>query len=404
MAAQFEAAGYVFTDTEKECDVAVINTCTITHGAERDCVRWARRLRRAGARVVVLAGCAVEIDGEELQRITGADLTADQTQKFQLPALLHSRFGIGSPGVDSLLPEPSAPIFSMTRALVKVQTGCDFRCSYCIVPDARGTSQSRPLTEVLDDIKGLIDAGHREILLTGANLGCYQSPPHGLIHLLEAVEALPGIERFRIGSIESTTVEREVIDYMATSRKLCRFLHLPLQSGDDGVLKRMRRRYTASQYRATVEDAAARMPDLGLGTDIITGFPGETQEAFDNTAALIRELPFSNLHVFSYSPRRGTPAATMPEQIREDIKKERTAQLIALGKAKRQTFAQSFIGTPVTMLSEQSSETNITAGWIGQYLPIRIEGTALGPNILVTCLPERLNGDTLIARQILSVE
>jgi threonylcarbamoyladenosine tRNA methylthiotransferase MtaB len=406
IAAQFEAAGYGLAEPEQACDVALIHTCAITHVAQRDCVRWARRLRRAGARVVVLAGCAVELDAEDLQRATGADLLVGQKQKFDIPALLHDRFGIGLPVAANENAGPAAPftpLLAMTRALVKVQDGCDFRCSYCVVPDTRGTAQSRPLADVLEDVRRLAGDGYREITLTGANLGCYASPPHSLIHLLEAVETVPGIMRFRIGSIESTTVEREVIDYMAASRKLCRFLHLPLQSGDDGVLARMRRRYTAAQYRATVEYAVARMPDLGLGTDVITGFPGETEGAFASTVALIRDLPFSNLHVFPYSPRRGTPAATMPGQVREDVKKARTAELIALGREKRQAFAQSFVGNLVSMIAEHTSEAEITIGWSGQYLPVRLEGTALPPNTAVTCLPVRCDGDVLLARRILSV-
>lgn len=400
IAGQFEAAGYALAETEGPCDVAVINTCTITHVAERDCARWARRLRRAGARTVILAGCAVEHDGEGLQRITGADLIAGQAEKFNLPALLHRHLGIGSASDGTRTPPiPSAPVFSSTRALVKVQDGCDFRCSYCIVPETRGTPHSLPLAEVLDEVKRLTDAGHREVTLTGANLGCYNATQHGLVRLLEAVEAVPGILRFRIGSIESTTVERAVIDFMAASRKLCRFLHLPLQSGDDGVLARMHRRYTAAQYRETVAYAAAQVPGLGLGTDIITGFPGETDAAFENTAALVRELPFSNLHVFPYSPRRGTPAATMPAQVREDVRKTRTAHLIALGNAKRLAFAQSFIGVPVSILAEHAGEPDVTVGWTEQYLPLRLEGTALPRNTAVTCRPERLAGNTLVARQ-----
>jgi threonylcarbamoyladenosine tRNA methylthiotransferase MtaB len=400
IAAQFEDAGWLVSEPGGPCDVAVINTCTITHHAERDCARWARRLRREGARLVVLAGCAVEHDGETLKAATGADLIAGQSQKFSLPQRLASEFALAATrdgSGASPCSENSAmpPVFETTRGLVKVQDGCDFRCSYCIVPDTRGIPCSRPLPDIMDDIQRLADAGYREITLTGANLGCYHAAPHGLIDLLERIEPISGLARIRIGSIETTTVEREVIDFMASSQKLCRFLHLPLQSGDNGVLRDMRRRYSVAQFRGTVEYAVARMPDLGLGTDVIVGFPGEDDHAFRNTLALIRDLPFSNLHVFSYSPRRGTPAAAMPDQVPSAIKKQRVAELITLGKSKRQNFAKTFIGKPVTILVEKS--TRDTVGWTAQYLPVRIPGGLSPRNTLITCVPERLSGETLIA-------
>ncbi len=399
IAAQFEAAGWRVTEAGGPCDAVVINTCTITHHAERDCARWARRLRREGARRVVLAGCAVEHDGDALKAATGADLIAGQAQKFSLPEQLASGFGLRpspSLGEESGQEEVAmTAIFATTRGIVKVQDGCDFRCSYCIVPETRGNPVSRPLPDILADIHRLVDAGYREITLTGANLGCYHSPPHSLIDLLERTELIDGLDRIRIGSIETTTVEREVIDFMAVSKKLCRFLHLPLQSGDGGVLQRMRRRYTAARFRETVEYAVARMTDLGLGTDVIVGFPGEDDRAFQNTLELVRALPFSNLHVFPYSPRRGTPAAEMPDQIPTATKKQRAAELIAIGKAKRRDFASTFIGKPVTILVERSKRD--TVGWTSQYLPVRIPGTPLPRNTLATCVPIRLSGETLIA-------
>ncbi len=401
IAAQFEAAGWQVTEPGGPCDAAVIHTCTITQHAERDCARWARRLRREGARRVILAGCAVEHDGEALKAATGADLIAGQAEKFSLPERLASEFGLQHGTAPNPGEKPAGgdtaltALFDTTRGLVKVQDGCDFRCSYCIVPATRGTPVSRALPDIMDDIRRLVDAGYREITLTGANLGCYHAPPYSLIDLLERTEPINGLERVRIGSIESTTVEREVIDFMASSKKLCRFLHLPLQSGDDAVLRRMRRRYTVAKFRETVEYAVARMPDLGLGTDVIVGFPGEDDRAFLQTRDLIRDLPFSNLHVFSYSPRRGTAAVEMPDQVPAATSKQRAAELIDIGKTKRHDFASTFIGKPVTILTERSKRD--TVGWTPQYLPVRITGTPAPRNTLVTCIPQRIADETLIA-------
>jgi threonylcarbamoyladenosine tRNA methylthiotransferase MtaB len=397
IAAQFEAGGYRIVEAGQPCDVAVINTCTITHSAERDCARAARRIRRDGAHIVILAGCAVEHSAERLKSETGADLVANQTDKFRLMELLHGPNGIDpNPGLQSEdTPHPGVPLFSAARALVKAQDGCNFRCSYCIVPDTRGEPSSRPLVDVIDDVHQLGEAGYREVVITGANLGCYRDGANSLISLLEAVEGIQSISRVRISSIESTTVERQIVDFMAKSAKLCHFLHLPLQSGDDTVLQRMGRRYSRDQYRAVVDYAVGRLPDLGLGTDIIVGFPGETDSQFANTLEFVRELPFSNLHVFSYSPRTGTPAADMTEQVDPSIKKERSAQLIALGKAKRIAFAKSFIGKPVTTLVERI-DAGVAMGWSDQYLPVRITTGTHRVNNVVTFTPSSVDGDALV--------
>ena len=248
----------------------------------------------------------------------------------------------------------------------------------------------------MDDVAGLAERGFREVVITGANIGCYRDGQNDLVDLLEAVEAVDAIARIRISSIESTTVERDVIDFMATSSKLCHFLHLPLQSGDDETLARMGRRYSVTDYRSVVDYAVGRVPDLGLGTDIIVGFPGETDTAFANTMACVEGLPFSNLHVFSYSQRRGTPAADMPNQVDAAIKKARSAKLIALGKIKRSAFAQSFIGKPVTTLIERVREDGAATGWTDQYLPVRITASTPQVNNIVTFTPTRVEGDILV--------
>jgi threonylcarbamoyladenosine tRNA methylthiotransferase MtaB len=390
---QFKEAGYLIVEAGGECDVAVINSCTITHGAERDSARWARRLRRQGAKTVVLAGCAVVHNGKNLKEQTGADIIANQTDKFRLLELLPEITSSVHPSEFSI--QSSPPGSPHTRALVKAQDGCSFRCSYCIVPDTRGRPYSRPLQDVLDDIKRFADRGFLEVVITGANIGCYCDQKNRLTDLLTKAEDIRGIERIRIGSIESTTVEREVIDFMATSSKLCHFLHIPLQSGDDETLHKMRRHYTSSEYREVAEYAVELIPDIGLGTDIIVGFPGESDAAFQNSLNLVEDIPFSNLHVFSYSKRSGTPAADMPQQIDAAIKKERSAQLISLGKTKREAFAESFIGREVSVLIEKITEDGTACGWTEQYLPARISAAEAEVNTIVTFIPGGNDGDIL---------
>ncbi len=425
----FNQAGYRTVAADEPCDVAVINSCTITHGAERDSARAARRLRRKGAKIVILAGCAVEHNGEQLKKLTSADIIANQKDKFNLPQIVadylrhkaepqnitetltpvklpatNHPLGASAPCVDLdgvVKPSGSSQVrhavAKPTRALVKAQDGCNFRCSYCIVPDTRGMPRSIPLNQVLDDIRHFADQGVKEIVITGANIGCYHDGKKTLVNLLEAAEQISGIERIRISSIESTTSEREVIDFMASSEKLCNFLHLPLQSGDNTILKRMRRHYTREDYRKVVEYAIDKIPLLGLGADIIVGFPGEDDAAFQNTLRLVEELPFTNLHIFSYSKRAGTPAAEMPNQIDPLEKKERSAQLIALGNAKRQAFADAFIGKKCRVLVEKISENGTASGWTEEYLQAKLHFANLHTNEIIEFTTISNQNDTLLS-------
>jgi threonylcarbamoyladenosine tRNA methylthiotransferase MtaB len=389
MAADFLAAGARRVKFEDAADVYVVHTCAITANAEHTCIRTARAAkRREPGAFVVLAGCAAELRPDALLRESQADLVLGQAAKRQIVDR-----------IKTLRPEmwsqpnpvpvcPPSPAFDTTRALVKIQDGCDFRCAYCVVPDARGVPTSRPLQQVLVEVKQLIDAGYREITLTGANLGCYRDGARNLLHLLEAVAGVDALERMRISSIESTTVERDVIDFMADCPKLCRYVHLPLQSGDDRILKLMGRRYSVRMFREVVEYAVARIPYMGLGTDIIVGFPGEDVAAYRNTLDLIDRLPFNNLHVFPYSGRPGTPAATWPDQVPASEKKKRAAELIALGEQKRAVFGQSFVGRSVSTLIERLGADGAGMGWTGEYMPARITSRENAVNDIVVFSPE----------------
>jgi threonylcarbamoyladenosine tRNA methylthiotransferase MtaB len=420
--AAFEKTGYRIVPPSTAADVCIIHTCTVTATAENKCLREARRLRRKNPdALIVLAGCAVETGRQLLER-SGADLLAGQKDKFRLPEIIEKLAGArpgqrhtnavppphspavekkASPGICGISNTPHSSSHSQhlprrTRALLKIQNGCDFRCAYCIVPDTRGRPVSRPFEEVLQDARGMIAAGHREIVITGVNTGLYQTAQGNLIDLLAALAALPDMGRIRLSSIEPTTVEEDLIDLMACTPQICAFLHVPLQSGSNPVLKSMRRRYTAEQFIAFIEYAAKRIPRIGLGTDLICGFPGETEADFAETCSIIDKLPFSNLHVFPFSPRPGTPAAESGlKPVKPGMIKERTAHLMALGAEKRHMYAESFVGKEVEVLIEKA-KSGFRTGWTAEYLPAAIPGKTDETGTLINAMVIDCDGDTLI--------
>ena len=407
MRAVFQAAGYRVVPFGDACQVCVIHGCAVTAKAEQSSARLARGAKRQTGAFVVLTVCPVSAGGRALQAPESADLLVGQADKFRLPALLAEHgFPSGVPGA-----APTLPVFDTTRAIVKIQDGCDFHCAYCVVPRARGPAWSRPFEEIVEEINGLVRAGYREIVLTGANIGCYEDRGRKLAYLLRRVETVPALERIRLSSIEVSTVEREVIDCMAVSRKLCRCLHLPMQSGSDPVLRAMRRRYAIRDYGAVVAHAVDRVEGIGVGTDVLVGFPGESAADFDATEAVIAQGPFSNVHVFAYSLRPGTPAAAMPDQVPDIEKRWRAAKLMALAREKRMAFARRWVGREVTVLVEAVNAAGVATGWTGEYLPARILPSAaksgdkpcakpaLARNRIVRFVPRSVEDDTLIGDQ-----
>lgn len=266
--------------------------------------------------------------------------------------------------------------------MVKVQDGCDQFCSYCIVPHARNRKWSRPVGEVIAEVRALAEFGYKEVVLTGIRLGNYESQisnyelRKGLAELVSSVAAVDGIERIRLSSIEPWEVDDDLLDAMR-SPKVCRHLHIPLQSGDDDVLRRMNRPYTAAQYLETVSSVRSSTPGIGITTDVIVGFPGETDEAFGNTRRVIEEAGFSRLHVFRYSPRERTPAASMPDQVPAEVKKQRAENLIELGAAMMRRFVESLVGETLDVLVEtQSEQGHHLVGFTDNYVETRIPGDA----------------------------
>lgn len=390
IAAQFEAAGYEIVPFGTQCEVALIHGCTVTRNAETESIRLAGSAKKGkGSPFVVLAGCAAMNKGSaDTISSKSVDMLAPQDTKFSLPQLLHSRFSTG--GNTPITPARIIPRFTTARARVKVQDGCDINCAYCIVPATRGSSVSRPFGEIIAEIAALGDAGFKEVILTGANLGCYKDGSRRLVHLLEAVHEVEAIARIRLSSIEPGNDEHAVIDFMAQAPKVCRHLHIPLQTGHDGLLTQMGRPYTAAEFRAVVDYAVAKLGPIGLGTDLIAGLPGEDNDAFEATYRMVTELPFSNLHVFPYSQRPDTKASLMSGQVPEAIKKERVQRLITLGSAKKKSFIESCAGRTVTILVEQAAGPDRGTGWTGEYVRACVKSPAAARNQVIAGIATRV--------------
>lgn len=395
--AAFVKAGYRIIGFGKPCDVSVIHGCAVTAQAEHDTVRLAKHARKKQAQKIVIAGCPVAFNRPALESAGVADLLADQTEKFRLPELLHSAHqqASGRDDADMLVPQ-----FKTTRALLKVQDGCDFRCAYCMVPLARGAARSRPLAEVEREAAALVQTGYREIVLTGANLGCYRDGHNKLPDLLLKLAQIPELARLRLSSIEISTVEDEVLRLMAGHPKICRFLHLPLQSGSNAILRAMGRRYTAQHYADILKRAVDLMPGIGIGADVLVGFPGESAADFALTEELVQALPLARLHVFSYSPRPGTRAAALPEQIPSQEKRRRARRIIEIGKQKQKTYAHHWIGREATILIERVSADGWLRGWTGEYVAARVHDPSrrLSPNQLVSIIGQSVENDVLISK------
>ena len=430
--ASFAAAGVACVPFGEPADIVVFHTCAVTQHAEDECLKLLRSLRKKNpSAFLVMAGCAVESVAAETLAEAGLNLVVTREQKDVLVDVVLRMVAEQRPlscppqccSSGAASPEGIAPASSIAphgsvsgdaaperqglsvvprprrrRALLKIQDGCDFFCTYCFVPHARGLPRSRPFDDCLREAKAFADAGHREIVVTGCNIACYEDGGRKLPSLLAALAELPGLGRLRLGSIEPGMVEGEVAALMASTEKICRFLHLPIQSGDDGVLRRMGRHYTSVQIETAIRQAQALMPDAAFGADFICGFPGETEAAFGRTLRLAEALPLSNLHVFPYSERPGTSAAAFDGSVPPAERRDRAKRLIALGRAKRVAFAQRFVGKRIEFVIERFDRDGRACGWSGEYLPCAVGGVPRERmGTLYAFTPERADGETLTA-------
>ena len=376
----FRKKGYSIVDWHRPADVIVVNTCSVTEAGEARCRNIIRQsLRRSPEAFVVVMGCYAQIGLEALKQIPGVDMIVGTDYKTKFPEFIGEPRKLPEPVVlhSKLIDASDFEIdgtgdYRTTRANLKIQDGCDFFCSFCIIPFTRGRERSRKLEDVQREARELAAAGHQELVLTGVNIGRYENEGRTFLDLVRSLEEIDRLRRLRITSIEPTTIETGLVDHMAGSDKLCHYFHVPIQSGDDGVLEGMNRHYGVEEYSQFIEEVADKVPEVGLGTDVIVGFPGETDESFERTEELLNKLPFSYFHVFSYSRRYGSRASKMNGHINPEVIKERSKRLRTLSKAKRRAFASRYLGQDIEVLFEQQDSTGLWTGLTDNYIRVGV--------------------------------
>ncbi|WP_404355554.1 tRNA (N(6)-L-threonylcarbamoyladenosine(37)-C(2))-methylthiotransferase MtaB [Cytobacillus firmus] len=387
----FKEAGYERTDFESVSDVYVINTCTVTNTGDKKSRQVIRRaIRKNPDAVICVTGCYAQTSPAEIMAIPGVDIVVGTQDRVKMLEYIKQYKqerqpinGVGNIMKNRVYEELDVPAFTdRTRASLKIQEGCNNFCTFCIIPWARGLMRSRDPQEVIRQAQQLVDAGYKEIVLTGIHTGGYgeDMKDYNLAMLLTDLEAqVKGLKRLRISSIEASQITDEVIEVMDKSKVVVRHLHIPLQSGSNTVLKRMRRKYTMEFFAERLERLKEALPGLAVTSDVIVGFPGETEEEFMETYNFIKEHKFSELHVFPYSKRTGTPAARMDDQIDEEVKNERVHRLIALSDQLAKEYASQYEGEVLEVIPEESfkesSDSNLFVGYTDNYLKIVFPAT-----------------------------
>jgi threonylcarbamoyladenosine tRNA methylthiotransferase MtaB len=380
--------GYQFVDFPTHADIYIINTCTVTKKTDYQSRQLIRRAKKVNPHAkIIVTGCYAQIAPQVIAEIPGVSLILGNVQKKQITDHITNNLGDKSPHiiVSDINQEtcfndlPLHSFFHHTRAFLKIQDGCESFCSYCIVPYARGKCRSLNSEGVLKRLFMLSESGFKEVVLTGIHLGTYGidfNPPFSLLKLLQLIEKEKPVPRIRLSSLEPMDITNNLIDFLSTSEIICPHLHLPLQSGDDEILKRMNRPYRSSGLKKMVKALVSHIPHLCLGVDVIAGFPGECDHHFSNTYNLLETLPINYFHVFPFSKREKTKAATFPDQVSSKTIKNRSEDLRKLGKSKREQFYRSYLGKRLKVLIEgkRDRQSGLLKGRSRNYIPILLEG------------------------------
>jgi threonylcarbamoyladenosine tRNA methylthiotransferase MtaB len=403
----FDHKDYQVVGFDEPSDIVVINTCTVTEGGDADTRYLVHKVNRQNpAARIALVGCQAQIQKEKLADLPNVRWIVGNGRKMDLVSVFNEYPETGTaqiitPGIDR---EPfSSPIASVdhnhTRANIKIQDGCDFFCSFCEIPYARGRARSRVFDDIFTEAQALIAAGHKELILTGINIGTYSNQDKTLMDVIKTMDSLEGLDRVRVSSIEPTTISKDIFNYMNAGHNLCRYLHIPLQSGDNEILREMKRKYTVEEFSAFVRYAADQVPHLCIGTDVIVGYPGETESHFERTMELLRTLPVHYFHVFSYSPRYMAKSRLMETLPVEQIN-HRSQLLRDLSQRKRRIFHETLLGNTQTVLFEKPKGDGWQNGLTDNYVRVKVKESIDLFNEILPVRLQTIDGQAIVGELI----
>ncbi|MBT5699415.1 MAG: tRNA (N(6)-L-threonylcarbamoyladenosine(37)-C(2))-methylthiotransferase MtaB [Flavobacteriales bacterium] len=380
IARQLKEIGFVKKEFNDGADLFVINTCSVTENANKECRRIIRKAKKKSPNsFVVVTGCFAQLKPESISEIDGVDMVLGANDKFNLPTLLvdlnNKNDGeIYGCNITDLNYTSSFSLEERTRSFLKIQDGCDYPCSYCTIPLARGKSRCDTVKNILTNASKIAENGIKEIVITGVNIGEFIDPEtnESFYNLIRKLEDVDGIERYRISSIEPNLITDEIIKFVKKSKKFMPHFHIPLQSGSDKILGKMKRRYNTNIYKNKVLKIVKEMPEVCIGADVIVGFPGETDELFNSTLNFIKDLPISYLHVFTYSERENTKAIEMDGIVPKQQRSQRSKKLRILSGKLQRAHYQKFIGTTQTALMERENKNGLLFGYTDNYIKVKI--------------------------------
>lgn len=394
---------YNIVDFNKPADIVVVNTCTVTENGDTDTRRLVNKINRINPKArIALVGCQAQIQKGKLTALPNVNWVIGNARKMDFLSILKEENAPKTPQVITpTIPRDSftVPVAGIdtahTRANIKIQDGCDFFCLFCEIPYARGRARSRTFEDITLEAKALVAAGHKELVITGINVGTYKNRKKTIIDVIDALEQIEDLERIRISSIEPTTISLELVTKMAKQTKLCRHLHIPLQTGNNKLLKMMRRKYSVEEFGNFVQKAYETVPQICIGTDVIVGFPGETDEQFQETTERLREWPIHYLHVFSYSQRNMAKSKKLPETLSQKTIAARSKILRELSLRKRRVFYESLLGKRQKVLFEQC-KNGFWTGFTDNYVRIKVKSNRTLANQFLGVTLNELDNQTII--------
>ncbi len=378
IARQLDKIGFTKTEFNNGADMFVINTCSVTENANKECKRLIRRAKKISPNsFIVITGCFAQLKPKLISEIDGVDMVLGANDKFNLPILLKDLNNkksaeIHGCEINNLNYISSFSLSERTRSFLKIQDGCDYPCTYCTIPLARGRSRSGTINNILKNAKKISDSGIKEIVITGVNIGDFKDNDKRFIDLIKELDKVSGIERFRISSIEPNLITDDIIATVRDSKKFVPHFHIPLQSGNDIILRKMRRRYRTSLYEEKLKKIKKAIPNVCIGADVIVGFPGESDALFNSSVNFIKGLPISYLHVFSYSERENTLAITFAGVVEKHKRAERSKTLRILSNKLQRSYYQKYIGSTQTVLLETENKNGFLYGFTDNYIKVKI--------------------------------